>query len=97
MSNEEKIFLLSMAEKDVEAQSSAYDWYKLGQDMMKRIALEKESNEIKAYLEELQELRAYLKELEEAEAEGRNMPVFYLPDELSDFLFWTQDKRGGCV
>ncbi len=67
MSNEEKIFLLSMAEKDVEAQSSAYDWYKLGQDMMKRIALEKESNEIKAYLEELQELRAYLKELEEAE------------------------------
>lgn len=54
MSGEEKIFLLSTTEKDVEAQSSAYDWYKLGQDLAKRIALEKESDEIKAYLEELQ-------------------------------------------
>ena len=32
-------------------------------------------------------------ELELAEAEGRGLPVFYLPDELSDFLFWVQDKE----
>lgn len=36
-------------------------------------------------------------ELELAEAEGRGLPVFYLPDELNDFLFWAWDKRGEVV